>query len=158
MTLDPALTGVVADRVRVLALAGHAGEATKLGEPALRAARGDEHAELCLALARAALADGRWEDAARCVERADRPDDAAAVAIAADAAFGAGDPIRAAALAARAVSLAETRRATRRAVRRAGGHRALRSRDGPRPRPPRRSAAPRRSPPRTDSTRRTSVR
>ena len=107
MILDPALTGVVADRVRVLALAGHAGEATKLGEPALRAARGDEHAELCLALARAALADGRWEDAARCAERADRPDDAAAAAIAADAAFGAGDPTRAAALAATAVSLAE---------------------------------------------------
>ncbi len=108
MTLDPALSGLLADRVRVLALAGRAGEATRLGEPALRAARGDEHVELCLALARAALADGRWEDAARCVERAHRPDDAAAVAIAADVAFGAGDPIRAAALAARAVSLAES--------------------------------------------------
>jgi DNA-binding CsgD family transcriptional regulator len=75
---------VAIERVRVLTLLGRAVEAIDVGEAALAAAavRGDDHAELCLRLARAAV-------------------------LAADAAFGAGDVGRAVALAETAVRAAD---------------------------------------------------
>ncbi len=85
---------VAAERVRVLTLRGRAADALAVGDEALEAGTvtGDEHAELCLRLARAAVLGGRFADAEDRVARAGRPDDPRSLVLAADAAFGAGDP------------------------------------------------------------------
>jgi DNA-binding CsgD family transcriptional regulator len=100
---------VAAERVRVLTLRGHGEDALAVGTAALEAGtvRADEHAEVCLGLARAAVMSGRWAEAQRWVERAARPDDARSRVLQADAAFGAGARSRAAGLAASAVRAAE---------------------------------------------------
>jgi DNA-binding CsgD family transcriptional regulator/tetratricopeptide (TPR) repeat protein len=96
---------VAAERVRVLTLLGRVAEALDVGAAALEAAevRGDEHAELCLRLARAAVAGGRWAEAESWLERAGRHHDPRSLALGADAAYGAGTVGRAAALAGAAV-------------------------------------------------------
>ena len=68
---------------------------------------GDEHAELCLRLARAAVLGGRWAEAEQWIARAGRPDDARSLVLAADAAFGAGDTAAATVRARAAVAAAE---------------------------------------------------
>jgi DNA-binding CsgD family transcriptional regulator len=100
---------VAAERVRVLTLLGRVAEALELGTAVLDAGSvaGDEHAQLCLRLARAAVAGGRWADAEGFLERAGRPADPRSLVLAADAAFGAGDVGRAAALARAAVDTVE---------------------------------------------------
>ena len=100
---------VAAERVRVLTLLGRVAEALEVGVAALDAGNvaGEEHAELCLRLARAAVAAGRWTEAEVHLERAGRPADPRSLVLAADAAFGAGDRGRAAALAKQAVRAAE---------------------------------------------------
>ena len=100
---------VAAERVRVLALRGRAAEALTVGSAALESGEvvGDEHAELCLRLARATVLGGRWAEAEQWIARAGRPDDARSLVLAADAAFGAGDPAVATVRARAAVAAAE---------------------------------------------------
>ena len=74
---DLARTGVhraaaAAERVRLLCLQGRSREALDVAGPALDAATGQEHVELALALARAAVLAGRW-DTVRELRRAGRP-------------------------------------------------------------------------------------
>jgi DNA-binding CsgD family transcriptional regulator len=90
---------VAVERVRLLTLRGEPAAALEIGAPALDEVAGDEHAELCLRLAQAAIAASRWPEAERYVERAGRPDDPRSLVLAADAAFGAGDLDRAASFA-----------------------------------------------------------
>ena len=100
---------VAAERVRVLGLRGRAAEALTVGSAALESGEvvGDEHAELCLRLARAAVLGGRWAEAEQWIARAGRPDDARSLVLAADAAFGAGDTAVATVRARAAVAAAE---------------------------------------------------
>ena len=98
---------VAVERVTVLTATGRVGDALEAGVEALPSATGELHAELCLRLARTAVAARRWSDAEAYVERAGRPDDARSLLLAADAAFGAGDVERAAPLAIVAVTRAE---------------------------------------------------
>lgn len=100
---------VAVERVGVLTRSGRALDALAAGAAALDsgAVVGDEHAALCLRLARAAVVVGRWTDALGWLERAGRPEDPRSLVIAADAAYGAGDAVRAARLAADAVGRAE---------------------------------------------------
>ncbi|MDQ3990231.1 MAG: LuxR C-terminal-related transcriptional regulator, partial [Actinomycetota bacterium] len=100
-------TQVAIDRVHLLTLLGRATEALETGAAALPEVTGDEHAELCLRLARAAVSCGRWEQAQRYVDRAGRPADPRSLVLAAEAAYGAGEPQRAAALARTAAEVAE---------------------------------------------------
>jgi len=88
--LDPA-PPVVRTLVVALTTVGRAADALVAGQPALAAAAGEEHARLCLALARAAVTADRWDDARELVDRSGRAGDPDADAVAADAAFGAGD-------------------------------------------------------------------
>ncbi len=99
-----ALTG---ERVRLLSLVGRPVEALALGSSVLDLATGDEHAELALRLARAAVDAGRWADARTYVDRAGRPDDPRSSSLLADAAHGAGQIEEAAVHAERAASLAD---------------------------------------------------
>ena len=105
----PAVGAVAVERVRVLTLLGRAADALDVGQHALAdgVAVGDEHAELCLRLARAAVVAGRWGVAEAFVERAGRPADARSMLIAANAANGAGNTGRAKTLAGEAVRAAE---------------------------------------------------
>jgi hypothetical protein len=80
-----------------------------VGAPALEQATGEEHAELCLRLARAAIDDRRWTQAEEYVARAGRPDDPRSSTLAADAAHGDARVDQAAALAEHAVRMAETK-------------------------------------------------
>ncbi|MGH3987885.1 MAG: hypothetical protein ACRDTZ_11275, partial [Pseudonocardiaceae bacterium] len=98
---------VVVERVRVLTLLGRAAEALDVGGAALGLVRGDQHAELCLRLARAAVVAGRWAVAEQFVERAGRPDDPRSLMLDADAAYGAGDVARAVRLGRAAVRAVE---------------------------------------------------
>ncbi|WP_433787858.1 helix-turn-helix transcriptional regulator [Actinomycetospora sp. CA-101289] len=100
---------VAAERVRMLALRGRAAEALAVGDAALESGTvtGDEHAELCLRLARAAVLGGRFADAEDRVTRAGRPGDPRSLVIAADAAFGAGETATASARARAAVRAAD---------------------------------------------------
>ncbi len=98
---------VMQERVHVLTLAGRGPEALAAGAPALAGRTGDAHAELCLLLARAAVSSGRWDAAEQYVGRAGRPADPRASVLLADAAFGRGDPARAAGLATTAAEQAE---------------------------------------------------
>ena len=68
---------------------------------------GDDHAELCLRLARTAILLRRWDDADAYVARARRPNDPRSLILLADSAHGAGRIEAAAQFAARAVELAE---------------------------------------------------
>jgi DNA-binding CsgD family transcriptional regulator len=109
----PSLRPAVAiARVRLLTLRGKASAAIDDGVGALDGASGtpatgDEHAELCLRLAQAAIVARRWDEATRFLDRAGRPDDPRALVLAAAAAFGAGDLVRAAELARSAAGRAE---------------------------------------------------
>lgn len=100
---------VAVERVGVLTRSGRAVDALEAGAAALDSgdAVGDDHAELCLRLARAAVVAGRWAEAVAWLDRAGRPGDPRSLVIAADAAYGGGDAPRAAALARNAVAAAE---------------------------------------------------
>ncbi len=99
--------GVAIDRVRLLCLRGQVADALEAGTAVLSEVTGDEHAELCLELARAAVLGGRWEQAHSFVDRAGRADDPRSAVLAAEASFGAGDTERAGVLARAAVAAAE---------------------------------------------------
>jgi DNA-binding CsgD family transcriptional regulator len=101
------LPGLDLERVRVLALSGRATEALEFGGAALDAASGEDHAELCLQLARTAVDDGRWVVAQRYLDRAGRDADVRSLVLAADIAAGRGEVRLAAVRAAEAVSRAE---------------------------------------------------
>jgi DNA-binding CsgD family transcriptional regulator len=101
------VAAVAAERVLLSTLTGRAVAALDSGEAALRDATGDDHAELCLQLALAAITTGKWPAAERYVERAGRPSDPRSQRLAAEAAQGAGRVAQAAALAAAAVDSAE---------------------------------------------------
>jgi DNA-binding CsgD family transcriptional regulator len=90
---------VALERVHLLTLRGEPATALDVGAAVVDEVRGDDHAELCLRLAQAALAASRWGQAERYIERAGRPNDPRSSVLAADAAFGAGDLDRATALA-----------------------------------------------------------
>ncbi|MHC1562664.1 ATP-binding protein [Actinomycetospora sp. C-140] len=100
---------VAAARVRVLTLRGEAAAALAVGDAALATGEvtGDEHADLCLRLARAAVLGGRYAEAGERAARAARPDDPRSLVLAADAAFGSGDTIVATARAREAVDAAD---------------------------------------------------
>lgn len=95
------------ERVRLLTLTGEVAAAIRAGAAVLDSATGDDHAELCLQLARSAIVAGRWNEARDYVRRAGRTEDPRSSVLLADAAYGAGDPVAAAELAARAVTQAE---------------------------------------------------
>lgn len=104
------LTGAVAaEQVQVLRMLGRVAEALDVGATALRTQSvvGQEHAELCLRLAHAAVDGGQWATAEGYLERAGRPADPRRLVLAAHAAFGAGDVARSTALAKAAVHAAE---------------------------------------------------
>ena len=101
-------TAVAILQVERLTLEGHIDEALDLGSAALDAARLDEHAELCLQLARAAVTAGQWGRADEFVARAGRPEQAQSLILLADSAHGAGRVAEADQLAAAAVSAART--------------------------------------------------
>ena len=86
---------VVIEQVQALSLLGRAADAIDVGGGAMGLVFGDEHAELCLRLARAAVVAGRWAVAEQFVERAGRPADPRSLTLTADAAYGAGDVARA---------------------------------------------------------------
>ena len=92
--LDPSAP-VTADLVTALALTGRAVEALDIGSAVLASTSGEEHARLCLELARAAVTADRWADALAFVERSGLAGAPEADAVAADAAFGSGDVERA---------------------------------------------------------------
>ena len=77
-------------RVELLTATGRVEEALQVGAAALDAIRGDQHAELCLRLARAAITAGRWGTADDFVARAGRMDDVRSLVLLADSAHGAG--------------------------------------------------------------------
>jgi DNA-binding CsgD family transcriptional regulator len=99
---------VTSERVLLMTLTGRPVTALEVGAPALDRATGADHAELCLRLARAAIDDRRWSEAEQYVARAGRPEDPRSPTLAADAAHGDGRVDQAAALADRAVVLAES--------------------------------------------------
>jgi DNA-binding CsgD family transcriptional regulator len=86
---------IAVERVHLLTLRGKPAAALEVGTEVVDEARGEEHAELCLRLAQAAIAASRWAVAERYLERAGRPDDPRSLLLAADAAFGTGDLDRA---------------------------------------------------------------
>ena len=92
--------------VELLDPTGRPAAALEIGEPALEQARHDEHADLCLQLAAAAVEAGQWARAEELATRAGRPDDPRSLMVRADAAHGAGLVAEAAELANRAVSAA----------------------------------------------------
>jgi DNA-binding CsgD family transcriptional regulator len=98
---------VAVDQVRLLTLQGRAVEAIDVGKSVLDDLTGDEHAELALELARAAITAGRWEQARRLAQRAGRPDDPRSLVLVAEAWFGEGDVARAAELARAAIETSE---------------------------------------------------
>ena len=76
-------------RVELLILSGQADGALLAGAHVLDASRGDQHAELCLRLAAAAVAARRWSVAASYVARAGRPADGRSLVLLAESAHGA---------------------------------------------------------------------
>jgi DNA-binding CsgD family transcriptional regulator len=92
-------SAVAVERVSLLTLRGEPAAALEVGAAVVDEVRGDEHAELCLRLAQAAVAASRWPVAGRYIDRAGRPDDPRSLVLGADAAFGAGDLDRATRLA-----------------------------------------------------------
>ena len=97
---------VAIDRVALLTLTGKHQAALDVGMAALHLLTGEDHAELCLRMARAAVAGSRWQEVGRLVECAGRPADPRSPTLLAEAAFGAGDPGTAQRLAESAVDLA----------------------------------------------------
>ncbi len=93
-------------RVELLILSGQADGALLAGAHVLDASRGDQHAELCLRLAAAAVAAGRWSVAASYVARAGRPADGRSLVLLAESAHGAAAIGEAARLADQAVARA----------------------------------------------------
>ena len=93
-TLDPA-PPVVRTLVAALTTVGRASDALDAGRPSLATTAGEDHARFCLALARAAVTADRWDDARDLVDRSGLAGDPDADAVAADAAFGAGDVVEA---------------------------------------------------------------
>jgi DNA-binding CsgD family transcriptional regulator/tetratricopeptide (TPR) repeat protein len=81
---------VAIERVRLYTLTGEVSRALEAGATALDSSTGDDHAELCLRLARAAIVARRWSDAEAYVGRAGRPDDARSSVLLAEAAHGSG--------------------------------------------------------------------
>jgi DNA-binding CsgD family transcriptional regulator/RecA/RadA recombinase len=104
--LQPA---VAVERVHLFTLRGEPATALEVGRQVVDEVVGDDHAELCLRLAQAALAASRWAQAERYLERAGRPHDPRSLVLAANAAFGAGDLGRATRLAAMAADRAADR-------------------------------------------------
>jgi DNA-binding CsgD family transcriptional regulator len=102
-----AATALASCRVELLRLTGQLSRALEAGNVALAETTGNDHAELCLLLARTAIAAGQWADAEAYVVRAGRPEDVRSLMLVADAAHGAGRIAEAAEQAARAVELAE---------------------------------------------------
>ena len=100
-------TALASDRVELLALTGRLDQALQVGVAALDGAIGEDHAELCLRLARVAILLRRWNDADAYVARARRPSDPRSLILLADSAHGAGRIEAAAEFAARAVEHAE---------------------------------------------------
>ena len=98
---------ITAERVTLLTLVGRTADALALGVAHLDAVRGDDHAELCLQLARTAVTAGAWADVETYVGRAGRPGDPRSLVLRADAAFGAGRVADASELAAAAIARAE---------------------------------------------------
>jgi DNA-binding CsgD family transcriptional regulator len=98
---------VAVARVQALTLVGDVPAAVEVGTAALAGATGDEHAELCLQLARTAVACAQWAEVRRWVERAGRPDDPRSLVLAADAALGFGQLAETARLGAAAMRRAE---------------------------------------------------
>jgi DNA-binding CsgD family transcriptional regulator len=98
---------VVIDQVRLLTLSGHASTALDTGSAALAELTGDEHAELCLELARGAVTCGRFEQAKRYLDRAGRPADPRSAVLATESEFGMGDVDLATELAGAAIEVAE---------------------------------------------------
>ncbi len=98
---------VIAEQVTVLTLVGRSADALALGAAELDGLHGDAHAELCLQLARTAVAAGAWADAEAYVARAGRPGDPRSLVLRADAAFGAGRATDAGEFAAAAIARAE---------------------------------------------------
>ena len=96
------------DRTRLLTLLGRATEALDGCATVLDVLSGDDHAELCLELARAAIVAGRWRQACRLVERSGRPGDPRSLVLTAEASFGEGDVDKATQLAEAAVAAAES--------------------------------------------------
>lgn len=94
-------------RTRLLTLLGRATEALDEGITSLDRLSGDDHAGLCLELARAAIVAGRWGQVLELVDRAGRPDDPRSLVLDAEASFGSGDVARATDRAADAVAAAE---------------------------------------------------
>jgi DNA-binding CsgD family transcriptional regulator len=99
-------TAAAVERVRMLTFTGRGAEALDAGEGALPGAKGAERLELLLSLARAAVTAGRWADADGYLRRTGRAGDPRVDAIAADAAYGAGQVEEAAVLATRAAGAA----------------------------------------------------
>lgn len=93
--------------VELLVLTGRPAAALEVGEPALEQARHDEHADLCLQLAAAAVEAGQWSRAEELATRAGRPAEARSLMVLADAAHGAGRVSEAAELASQAVVAAD---------------------------------------------------
>jgi len=81
---------VAMERVRLYTLIGDANRALEVGATALDVSTGDDHAELCLRLARAAIIARRWKETEEYVGQAGRPDDARSSVLLAEAAHGAG--------------------------------------------------------------------
>ena len=77
-------------RVELLTVLGRAAEALQAGRSALDVSGGDEHAELCLRLARAAVAAGEWAAADDFVALAGRAGQPGSLIVLADSAHGAG--------------------------------------------------------------------
>jgi DNA-binding CsgD family transcriptional regulator len=82
---------VAGDRVRVLTQSGHVAAALDVGTSALSQITGDDHADLCLALAAAAVEAADWPQALAYVERSGRPADTRSRVVRGDALFGSGD-------------------------------------------------------------------
>ncbi|MFI0444226.1 ATP-binding protein [Actinomadura sp. 6N118] len=100
-------SAVAIERVVLLTRLGEADAALEAGARALGRTTGDEHAQLCLRLADAAIVTGRWDEAERYLQRAGRPEDPHALVLAANAAFGPGRLTEAAQLATAAIERAE---------------------------------------------------
>jgi DNA-binding CsgD family transcriptional regulator len=81
---------VAIERVHLYTLAGNASRALEIGDAALDFTTGNDHAELCLRLARAAVVARRWTEVEAYVGRAGRPDDTRSSVLLAEAAHGAG--------------------------------------------------------------------
>jgi DNA-binding CsgD family transcriptional regulator len=97
---------VAAAQVRVRTATGRPADALAAGLPELGQAAGAAHAELCLALADAAVAAGEWDTATDLLARSGRPADPRVLGLGAEAAYGAGHLADATLLASRAVATA----------------------------------------------------